>query len=112
MAEVPWASSVREYNALCPNHVLYWSMIQSAIADGCDTFDFGRSTPGGSTYRFKSQWGARPLPLHWEYPFLGGHGVPDQGPTNPKFHAAIAVWKRCPLWLANMVGPHIVRGIP
>jgi len=24
----------------------------------------------------------------------------------------IESWKRCPLWLANAVGPHIVRSIP
>jgi hypothetical protein len=38
--------------------------------------------------------------------------VPDQGPGNPKFKAAIAVWKRLPLWIANRVGPPIVRNIP
>ena len=26
--EVPWASSIRDYNALCPNHLLYWSVIE------------------------------------------------------------------------------------
>ena len=25
--EVPWASSIRTYNHLCPNHLLYWSVI-------------------------------------------------------------------------------------
>jgi FemAB-related protein (PEP-CTERM system-associated) len=109
--EVPWASSLREFNSLCPNHLLYWRAIEAAIGADCDTLDFGRSTPHEGTYQFKSQWGAEPLPLHWEYPFLTGQ-VPDQGPTNPKFRAAIEIWKRCPLWLANAVGPHIVRSIP
>jgi len=110
--EVPWASSLREFNGLCPNHLLYWHIIQTAVADGCDTLDFGRSTPDEGTYRFKSQWGAEPVALHWEYPYLSGDGLPDQGPTNPKFQTAIAAWKRCPLWLTNAVGPYIVRGIP
>jgi FemAB-related protein (PEP-CTERM system-associated) len=110
--EVPWASSLREFNSLCPNHLLYWRAIESALAEGCDLFDFGRSTPHEGTYNFKSQWGAQPVPLHWEYPYVTGEGVPDQGPTNPKYHAAIAAWKHCPLWLANAVGPHIVRAIP
>jgi FemAB-related protein (PEP-CTERM system-associated) len=110
--EVPWASSLREFNPLCPNHLLYWRAIEWAIADGCDTFDFGRSTPHEGTYNFKSQWGAMPVALHWEYPHLTGAGVPDQGPTNPKFQLAIGAWKRCPMWLANAVGPYIVRAIP
>jgi FemAB-related protein (PEP-CTERM system-associated) len=110
--EVPWASSLREHNALCPNHLLYWTAIQTALADGCRVLDFGRSTPNEGTYHFKRQWGAVPVPLYWEYPWLDRGAIPDQGPTNPKFKAAIALWKRCPLWLTNVVGPRIGRAIP
>src|SRR5688572_9913570 len=110
--EVPWASSVRVYNHLCPNHLRYWSVIDRAVADDCRVLDFGRSTPDEGTYKFKEQWGAEPLPLHWEYALLHSGGVPDQSPKNPKFKAAVDVWKRCPLWLANALGPHIVRSIP
>jgi hypothetical protein len=74
--------------------------------------DFGRSTPDEGTYRFKEQWGARPVRLHWEYCLLRGDAVPDQSPKNKKFELAIEAWKRCPLWLANRLGPPIVRGIP
>jgi FemAB-related protein (PEP-CTERM system-associated) len=110
--EVPWASSLREHNALCTNHLLYWTAIQSAQEHGCRVLDFGRSTPNEGTFNFKKQWGAVPVPLHWEYPWIDRGGIPDQGPTNPKFRAAIAVWKRCPVWLTRMVGPRIVRAIP
>lgn len=112
VVEVPWASSVRDYNHLCANHLLYWHIIEAAIADGRTTLDFGRSTPGEGTFKFKAQWGATPVPLHWEYLLLAGAEVPDQSPKNPKFQLAISAWKRLPLWLANAVGPHIVRGIP
>ena len=110
--EVPWASSIREFNALCPNHMLYWHAIESAQAEGVQVFDFGRSTPGEGTFKFKEQWGAEPEPLHWEYWLPPGHDLPDQGPTNPKFRLAIEGWKRLPLWLANAAGPRIVRWIP
>ena len=110
--EVPWASSVRDFNNLCPNHLLYWHAIETAIADGCTTFDFGRSTPGEGTFKFKEQWGAVPVPLHWEYRLLHEGGLPDQSPKNPKFQMMIGMWQRCPLWLANALGPHIVRSIP
>lgn len=110
--EIPWASSLRQHNSLCPNHLLYWHMIRGAQADGVEVFDFGRSTPHEGTYKFKEQWGAVPVPLHWEYVLPHGGVLPDQSPTNPKFHAAIAVWKRCPLWLANAIGPRIVKSIP
>ena len=110
--EVPWASSLREHNALCPNHLLYWTVIQQGLEHGCRLLDFGRSTPDEGTFNFKKQWGAAPVPLYWEYPWIDRGGIPDQGPTNPKFRAAIALWKRCPLWLTKMVGPRIVRAIP
>jgi FemAB-related protein (PEP-CTERM system-associated) len=112
LMEVPWASSIRDFNALCPNHLMYWRAIEWAIGDGCTIFDFGRSTPHEGTYNFKRQWGAEPVTLHWEYPYLRGGDVPDHGPSNPKFRLAIAAWQRCPLWLANTIGPHIVRAIP
>jgi FemAB-related protein (PEP-CTERM system-associated) len=110
--EIPWASSVRDFNALCPNHLLYWSILEGASARGCSTFDFGRSTPNEGTYKFKEQWGARPVPLCWEYGLLVGGDLPNSSPTNPKFRLAIAMWKKLPLNVANRVGPMIVRAIP
>jgi hypothetical protein len=112
MVEVPWASSVRDYNNLCPNHLLYWHVIESAVADGCDILDFGRSTPNEGTFKFKEQWGAVPVSLHWEYALLRDEALPDQSPKNPKFRLMIETWKRLPLWLANAIGPYIVRSIP
>jgi FemAB-related protein (PEP-CTERM system-associated) len=108
----PWASSLREYRALSPNTLLYWRMIEHAIATGHKTFDFGRSTPNEGTYTFKTQWGAQPTPLHWEYVLNGGRSLPNLSPSNPKYRAAIAVWTRLPLAVTNFLGPHIVRSIP
>ena len=110
--EVPWASSIRDFNALCPNHLLYWGIIERAAEDGCDVLDFGRSTPGEGTYKFKEQWGAEPVPLHWEYQLMSEGALPDTSPKNPKFHLAIELWKRLPLAVAGVVGPRIVRAIP
>jgi FemAB-related protein (PEP-CTERM system-associated) len=110
--EVPWASSVREYNHLCPNHLLYWSIIEDSVAAGAQVLDFGRSTPNEGTYKFKEQWGAEPLPLNWEYVLAHGSTLPNVGPGNPKFHLMIAAWKKLPLKVATVLGPHVVRGIP
>lgn len=109
--EVPWASSIRDFNHLCPNHLLYWSVIQAAVEGGCDTLDFGRSTPHEGTFKFKEQWGARPVPLHWEYALLDREALPNVSPSNPKYRLMIETWKRLPLPLANRLGPYIVRGI-
>jgi FemAB-related protein (PEP-CTERM system-associated) len=111
MIEVPWASALREFNVLCPNVLLYWSMLQFAIGAGMTTFDFGRSTPDGGTYHFKRQWGAVPSEMVWEYWTADGRAR-DLSPTNPKFALAIRAWQRLPLRVATTVGPLIVRNIP
>jgi serine/alanine adding enzyme len=109
--EVPWASSLQTHRDKSPNNLLYWSMLQYAIDQRFTTFDFGRSTPGEGTYHFKTQWGAEASPLNWEY-WLHGGSMPDQSPKNPKFRLAIATWRRLPLWVANRVGPRVVRNLP
>jgi serine/alanine adding enzyme len=55
--EIPWASSVRRFNRFAPNMLLYSTVLEHACSEGYKTFDFGRSTPGEGTYKFKEQWG-------------------------------------------------------
>lgn len=110
--EVPWASSVKDYKAMCPNHTLYWETIRFAIARGLREFDFGRSPPGEGTYNFKKQWGALPVPLNWQY-LMDEHGrLPELNPDNPKYRLAIQTWQRLPVALTKLLGPSIVRNIP
>jgi FemAB-related protein (PEP-CTERM system-associated) len=110
--EVPWASALRRYNALCPNLLLYWEMLKFGIGRGFGSFDFGRSTPNGGTFHFKKQWGAQPQQLFWEYWLADGAALPDRSPSNPKFSAAIALWQRLPVFATQALGPLLVRNIP
>jgi FemAB-related protein (PEP-CTERM system-associated) len=109
---VPWASSLRSYRHLCPNMLLYRTMIEHAISTGARTFDFGRSSADAGTLSFKLQWGARAEPQSWEYLLLTATELPEHGPVNPRFSRAIEAWKRLPLGIANAIGPAIVRQIP
>lgn len=110
--EIPWASSLREYNRLAPNMLLYWSALSFAIERGYGVFDFGRSTPGEGTYQFKAQWGAKPVPLYWYYWLRGAGSLPEMNPKNKKYRFAIEIWKRLPLVITQVVGPRIVRNLP
>jgi len=112
MVQLPWASSIREYNSLCANVLLYWDAIQFAQSTGAAVFDMGRSTPNEGTFKFKSQWGAEPVPLHWEYQLLKADHLPNVSPANPKFQLAIALWQKLPVSVTLRVGPMIVRAIP
>lgn len=112
MFEMPWASTLRSASPLGINMLLYWTVLKYAINSGYSSFDFGRSTMDSGTYRFKKQWGAQPVPLYWHYWLPEGASVPHLNPGNPKFRLAIAVWKRLPVWLANRLGPSIVKNLP
>jgi FemAB-related protein (PEP-CTERM system-associated) len=110
--EIPWASSVRSHNRFSPNMLLYWSCLKFACEQGYRTFDFGRSTAGESTYKFKEQWGATPSPMVWSYWVRGGGNMPDLTPRNPKYRLAIGIWRRLPLPVTQILGPRIIRNIP
>ncbi len=110
--EIPWASSLRSYNQYRPNTLLYWSAIGSACERGYRSFDFGRSTPGEGTYRFKEQWGAQPVRLYWHYWLRNGDRMPELNPQNPNYRMAIDIWKKLPVGLTRMIGPSIVKNLP
>jgi len=112
MMEIPWASSDRRYDRLAPNMLLYGSALEYACQLGCKVFDFGRCTVGSGTYRFKEQWGARPVPLYWYYWLRNEAPLPELNPNNPRYHLAISLWRNLPLWVTNMIGPHIVKYLP
>ena len=110
--EIPWASALREFNKLSPNMQLYWSCLEFACQQRYKVFDFGRSTPGEGTYRFKEQWGSTPHPLYWYYWMRDGGEMPQVNPHNPKYRLAIAAWRRLPLGVTRRLGPSIVKYIP
>lgn len=111
--EIPWASSLRDYNRFSPNMLLYWSLIEYALKIGYRQFDFGRSTPEEGTYRFKEQWGAGPKPLHWYV--IGARQNADRmisGNESKMRGWAGSLWSRLPLSAANRIGPWIRGAIP
>lgn len=110
-AEVPWASSKREYFQYCPNNLLYWEMIKYACEQGFKYFDFGRSTKDSGTYRFKKQWGAEPKQLYWQYYLPTGAQMPEVDHTSLKESFMIGIWKRLPLRLTKALGPKIRKNI-
>jgi FemAB-related protein (PEP-CTERM system-associated) len=109
---IPWASTDADYNYLAPNMMLYWSLLKHACDLGCSQFDFGRSTFGEGTYKFKQQWGAEPVPLIWS----------DLANHNPDVNSAVieksilrttveTIWSHLPLGLTTLIGPQIRKHI-
>jgi len=113
-ATVPWASTLKEYNKLAPNMLLYWSLLEYATNKGCQQFDFGRSSIGEGTFKFKQQWGARPVELDWTtYQDGGGPAVVDDNPGHRGVlrQTAEHIWRKLPLPLSVRLGSSIRKYI-
>ena len=92
--------------------LMYWEVLKFAISQGVESFDFGRSTIDGGTYRFKRQWGAIPKQLYWHYWLNEGEQLPALNPSNPKYALMISIWKKIPVLLTKYLGPPIVKNLP
>ncbi len=110
--EIPWASSIRSQNHLGANMFMYRSILTEAIARKYQFFDFGRSTIGASTYKFKKQWGAKEHPLHWHYWTQNNQDVPEINPDNPKYKLVIKAWQMLPVFVTRIIGPKLARDLP
>ena len=91
------------------NDFMYWETMRRASARGCRLFDFGRSKLGTGAFEFKKNWGFVPQPLPYAYRPVRATALPEVNPLNPKYALFIRAWRRLPLPLANLLGPHIVR---
>lgn len=110
--EIPWAASDKRYSRLAPNMLLYGAVLEFACREGFKEFDFGRSSRESGTYRFKEQWGAKPVPLHWYYWLRDGGPLPELNPQNPKYAMAIRLWQQLPVSVTTTVGPTIAKYLP
>jgi FemAB-related protein (PEP-CTERM system-associated) len=109
---IPWASTDADYNYLAPNMMLYWSLLGHACELGCSEFDFGRSTFGEGTFKFKQQWGAEPIPLLWSDLLAGKtENTLTPGSTSPLRKIVETIWSRLPLTVTTTLGPRIRKHI-
>lgn len=111
LIEIPWASSLRRYNQFSPNMLLYWSFLEYACNNGHQYFDFGRSTPGEGTHKFKEQWGAKPYPIYWHNIVLNGGPATENKSEKSRFDTATRYWQKLPLPISNALGPLIRKRI-
>ena len=110
--EAAWSSSLYHHSALRPNMFLYWKILCFAGRQGYRVFDFGRSSVGSGTYRFKKQWGTEDVPLYWAYWVPDGASLPEVNKENPRYRRAISLWQRLPVPITKLVGPSIVKRLP
>lgn len=105
---IPWASSLLKYNNYNPNMLLYWNFLSFAADNSYRYFDFGRSTPGEGTYKFKKQWGAEPVPLEWVDLLNPSPVSVSRGDLRAQVEK---VWQKLPVSIATMAGSRLRRYI-
>lgn len=112
VAAIPWASTLSQFNRLAPNMMLYWSLLANVTDNGQSVFDFGRSSYGEGTYKFKTQWGAVPYALHWHNGSVTElKDAVETGPPGAIRKLAESIWPKLPLGLTVSFGSAIRRYI-
>lgn len=106
-----FGGGLAEARPLAANDFMYWEVMRRACERGFRLFDFGRSKEGTGAYSFKKNWGFEPEPWTYEYYLRKSDEIPEINPLNPKYRLFIAAWKKLPIGLSKLVGPHIVRGL-
>jgi FemAB-related protein (PEP-CTERM system-associated) len=106
-----WGGGTFAARALRANERMYFELMLHARRRGCERFDFGRSKTGSGPYNYKKNWGFEPEPLSYSNWTAPGAKARDADPASARHAARIALWKRLPLPLANVLGPSIARGL-
>ena len=104
-----YAGGTAEARDLRANDFLFLSLMCRARERGYERFDFGRSKVGTGSFEYKTHWGFEPQPLNYEYRLVRGRKLPNLSPLNPRLSPFVGLWKRLPLSLSRLLGPHIVR---
>ena len=104
-----YAGDLAQARELAANDFKYWALMQRACERGYRVFDFGRSKRGTGSFDFKRNWGFEPVDLQYEYCLINRDTVPQNNPSNPRYQAAIALWRRLPRSVVNAVGPVLAR---
>lgn len=104
-----YIGGTREARSLRAFDYLYFQLMRRAVERGVRLFDFGRSKIGSTHFDTKTYWGFEPSPVVYHVGLVRAKELPNVNPTNPKFAAVSAAWKKLPAPVADAIGPMIAR---
>lgn len=105
-----WGGGIADARRLRSNELMYYRLMGHGRDRGMTLFDFGRSKSGSGQAAWKKSFGFTRQPLVY-------HGWSPDGamrnidPHSARYQRRIALWKKLPLPVANLVGPMISRGL-
>lgn len=110
--ELPWICSDYALSQFNLNEFLYWQTIAAAAEDpSCRRLELGRSTIDSGPYRFKLQWKPEIEQVYWYLRSIGSNEIKTDV-NDPRYSQIRTLWRKLPLGLSRLIGPHIVRNIP
>lgn len=104
-----WGGGINDARRLRANERLYFELMDHARQRGMTHFDFGRSKAGSGPAAWKHNWGFEARQLRYARWQAAGQPVRDASAQSPRYAQMVAMWKKLPLWLSNMLGPFIAR---
>lgn len=105
------ANVLRAYRSDYAGEFLYWKVIERYAQRGFKTYDIGRSLVDSGNEAFKMKWKPRKQLLAYWYALQPGAELPALNQKNPKFAAAIWLWKRLPAFIVRPLGPFLINGL-
>jgi FemAB-related protein (PEP-CTERM system-associated) len=106
-----WHGAADGARAMRSNEFLYFSLMRAARERGCSIFDFGRSKVGTGPAAWKKTWGFEGETLGYYLRTAPGKETRDVNPLSPQYRRKVELWKKLPESIANLIGPHIARGL-
>ena len=68
VAIYPYQTAAGEHMDKAPNQIMIWETMRAAARRGIERLDMGESQRGGSTYRFKHNFGGEDVDVHYYHP--------------------------------------------
>lgn len=103
----PYGANLSEYNNKYLNNFMYWEAVRFGIRSGLKHLDLGRSQEGSGTYKYKEQWGAKPVQL--KYLVYTGDDEGHEAPNKESLSFFVEMWKKTPSFVTSPIGKRLIK---
>ncbi|MGV7223008.1 MAG: hypothetical protein ACQ9MH_15940 [Nitrospinales bacterium] len=91
---------------------LYWQLIEKFVESGKEIFHSGRIPKTNQTYAYRLGWGGKMYDYYYQYFPNDTSKVEYSNKRGRKREILSAVWRKLPIWLTKILGPHVVKQFP
>lgn len=107
-----YSGALPDAGRLGVNNAMYGFLMEDAVIRGFSLFDFGRSRNESGPAAFKRNMGFEATPLTYQFYLPNGGEPPSLNPSNPKTALPRKILSSLPMWMAQAVGPTLMRHVP